>query len=57
MEKGIFSPMAIDALGEMMNISKNGGNCTERLHLHAQRLEFIFPVDGRHYCFECPVPF
>lgn len=28
-----------------------------RLHLHACRLEFTWPLDGRHYCFEVPVPF
>ena len=50
--QGLEMPITGDRL-----YGKNGGNCTERLHLHAQRLEFIFPVDGRHYCFECPVPF
>lgn len=29
----------------------------QRLHLHAHRLEFTFPADGRHYRFESPVPF
>lgn len=29
----------------------------ERLHLHAERLEFTFPIDGRHYIFELPAPF
>ena len=50
--QGLEMPITGDRL-----YGKNGGNGTERLHLHAQRLEFIFPVDGRHYCFECPVPF
>lgn len=30
---------------------------TDRLHLHAQRLEFTFPLDGKHYSFETPIPF
>lgn len=30
---------------------------SERLHLHAYRLEFTFPLDGRSYSFESPVPF
>lgn len=29
----------------------------ERLMLHAHRMEFTFPIDGRHYSFEAPVPF
>ena len=29
----------------------------ERLHLHARRVEFDFPLDGRHYSFEVPAPF
>lgn len=33
------------------------GSSGERLHLHAQRIEFTFPIDGRHYIFESPVPF
>ncbi|MDE6317047.1 MAG: RluA family pseudouridine synthase, partial [Muribaculaceae bacterium] len=30
---------------------------TKRLHLHAQRIEFTFPLDGRHYIFDSPAPF
>ena len=30
---------------------------SRRLHLHADRLEFTFPIDGQHYCFESPAPF
>lgn len=33
------------------------GNASLRLHLHAHRLEFTFPADGRSYLFESPVPF
>lgn len=29
----------------------------KRLHLHAQRIEFTFPLDGRHYIFDSPPPF
>ncbi|MDE6695340.1 MAG: RluA family pseudouridine synthase, partial [Muribaculaceae bacterium] len=29
----------------------------ERLHLHAQKIEFTFPIDNQHYSFESPVPF
>lgn len=28
-----------------------------RMHLHARRIEFDFPLDGRHYCFESPETF
>ncbi|MDE6028668.1 MAG: RluA family pseudouridine synthase, partial [Muribaculaceae bacterium] len=28
-----------------------------RLLLHAHKSEFTFPIDGKHYCFESPVPF
>ncbi|MDE6497744.1 MAG: RNA pseudouridine synthase [Muribaculaceae bacterium] len=33
------------------------GTSSSRLHLHATRLEFTFPLDGRHYSFDSPVPF
>lgn len=29
----------------------------ERMHLHAQKIEFLFPIDGKHYSFESPVLF
>ena len=29
----------------------------ERLQLHAYKIEFTFPINGQHYCFECSVPF
>lgn len=33
------------------------GNPADRLHLHAHKLEFTFPLDGRNYSFVSPVPF
>ncbi len=30
---------------------------TQRLHLHAQRLEFTFPIDNKRYIFESEIPF
>lgn len=35
---------------------KNFGGA-ERLHLHAHKLEFSFPIDRQDYCFQSPVPF
>lgn len=51
-EMGLGMPIVGDPL-----YGSNPGSCAERLHLHAQRIEFIFPTDGRRYCFESPVPF
>ncbi len=51
-EMGLGIPIAGDRL-----YGKNAGDGSERLHLHAQRLEFTFPIDGQRYCFESPVPF
>ena len=51
-EKGLGIPIAGDRL-----YGRNGGKGAPRLHLHARKLEFIFPLDGEHYCFECPAPF
>lgn len=31
--------------------------CDGRMHLHAQRIEFKFPIDQKNYIFEIPVPF
>ncbi|MDE6395993.1 MAG: RluA family pseudouridine synthase [Muribaculaceae bacterium] len=36
---------------------KNGCDCNERLHLHAQKIEFTFPIDRQQYVFESPTPF
>ena len=49
---GLGMPIAGDRL-----YGKNTGHSTERLHLHAHRIEFTFPIDGRHYHFESLVPF
>ncbi|MDE5552465.1 MAG: RluA family pseudouridine synthase [Muribaculaceae bacterium] len=51
-EAGLNMPIAGDRLYGHDNISRS-----ERLHLHADRLEFTFPPDGRRYIFESPVPF
>ena len=50
--QGLGMPIAGDRL-----YGKNAGTVSERLHLHAQKIEFTFPIDGRHYCLEAPVPF
>ncbi|MBD5214710.1 MAG: RluA family pseudouridine synthase [Bacteroidales bacterium] len=34
-----------------------GGDSSERLNLHAARIEFTFPLDGEQYVFESIVPF
>lgn len=51
-EAGLGMPIAGDRL-----YGRNSGNGSERLHLHAHKLEFTFPADGRRYSFEAPVPF
>lgn len=51
-EKGIGIPIVGDRL-----YGKNSEKRPERLHLHAHKIEFIFPIDGRFYSFESPVPF
>ena len=51
-EAGLGLPIAGDRL-----YGNDPGNCRERLHLHAYKLEFTFPTDGRRYRFESPVPF
>ncbi len=49
------SGLAMPIVGDRLYGDNCGG--TERLHLHAQKLEFTFTVDGQHYCFEAPAPF
>ncbi len=49
---GLGMPIAGDRL-----YGRKAGGDSSRLHLHAWKLEFIFPLDGGHYCFESPVPF
>lgn len=49
---GLGMPIVGDRL-----YGKNSGIETTRLHLHSQKIEFTFPIDWRHYCFESPTPF
>lgn len=51
-EMGLGLPIAGDRL-----YGKNTANISGRLLLHAWKIEFVFPMDGRHYSFEAPVPF
>lgn len=51
-EKGLGMPIVGDRL-----YGKKGGNGAGRLMLHAQRIEFTFPIDSGRYSFEIPVPF
>lgn len=51
-QAGLGMPIAGDPL-----YGRIESNQTERLYLHAGRLEFTFPPDGEHYCFESPTPF
>lgn len=51
-ESGLGMPIVGDRL-----YGYNSNHGVERLHLHAQKIEFDFPIDGLHYCFESPVPF
>ncbi len=50
--EGLGMPIVGDRL-----YGRNTCDRTERLHLHAHKIEFTFPVDGRTYIFESPVPF
>ncbi len=51
-QQGLGIPIAGDRL-----YGKNSGGDVQRLLLHAQGMEFSFPIDGRHYSFESPIPF
>ena len=51
-EMGLGMPIVGDRLYGI-----NRGKVTDRLLLHANKMEFTFPIDGRHYSFESPVPF
>lgn len=51
-ESGLGMPIAGDRLYGI-----NAGKGSPRLLLHAQKIEFTFPTDGRHYSFEVPAPF
>lgn len=51
-DMGLGMPIAGDRL-----YGPNTGSQNDRLHLHAHRIEFTFPLDGNTYRFESPVPF
>ena len=51
-DEGLGMPIAGDRL-----YGKRGSEARERLHLHAYRIEFVFPMDGQHYSFEAKMPF
>ena len=51
-DAGLAMPIAGDRLYGLHSCSHH-----QRLHLHAHKLEFTFPLTGRHYSFESPVPF
>lgn len=51
-ELGLGMPIAGDRL-----YGKQCGQDSKRLMLHAQKIEFTFPMDGNHYVFESPAPF
>ena len=51
-EQGLGMPIAGDRL-----YGENGGRDGVRLHLHAEHLEFIFPMDSRCYGFDAPPAF
>lgn len=51
-ETGLGMPIAGDRL-----YGKQCGRDSKRLLLHAQKIEFTFPVDGNHYVFESSAPF
>lgn len=51
-ELGLGMPIVGDRL-----YGKNRGDSAGRLRLHAFRIEFEFPVDGKRYVFEQPVEF
>lgn len=51
-DMGLGMPIVGDRL-----YGKNRGYGSGRLHLHAHKLEFTFPIDKMDYSFESPVPF
>jgi len=50
--RGLGMPIAGDRL-----YGDKSGRALTRLHLHAHKIEFTFPLDGQDYSFESPVPF
>lgn len=53
-DSGLGMPIVGDPL---YGLQSGAGECRIRLHLHARRLEFTFPINGEHYIFESPDPF
>ncbi|MDE5814152.1 MAG: RluA family pseudouridine synthase, partial [Muribaculaceae bacterium] len=51
-EMGLGMPIVGDRLYGM-----NTGKESDRLHLHAHKIEFTFPIDRQYYSFESHVPF
>lgn len=51
-ELGLGMPIVGDRL-----YGRKGGRESERLKLHAQKIEFTFPIDGKAYSFESPLQF
>ena len=51
-EMGLGMPIVGDRL-----YGRNAGKASERLLLHAHKIEFTFPIDGKDYSFESPVSF
>ncbi len=51
-ELGLGMPIAGDRL-----YGTKGSGANSRLLLHAQRIEFTFPIDRQHYSFESEAPF
>ena len=51
-EMGLGMPIVGDRLYGI-----HTGSSSDRLLLHAHKVEFTFPIDGRHYSFESQVPF
>ena len=49
---GLGMPIVGDRL-----YGRNTGNATDRLLLHAHKIEFTFPIDRQNYTFESPIPF
>ena len=52
-ESGLGMPI----VGDRLYGNKNQDAASRRLHLHAEKIEFTFPLNGERYSFETPVPF
>lgn len=48
--------LGMSIVGDRLYGMKEAGS-HERMRLHAQKIEFVFPIDKQHYCFELPAPF